>query len=91
MALRPKQHARIQELMTNSPKLWQLARQWAIDECDNRYSISCICGRLATGFHTNSCRRFQEAVNRLALQRCEEAIKDGDAEKERLKNANNKT
>ncbi len=34
----------------------------AVEFCDNQTSLFCYCGRLATGFHTNSCKKFIEHV-----------------------------
>lgn len=40
------------------------ARKKAIEKCDNETPLKCYCGRLATGLHTNSCRKFQAKVSR---------------------------
>lgn len=44
-------------------ELWE-ARQKAIERCDDETPIKCYCGRLATGLHTNSCKKFQAKVDK---------------------------
>lgn len=34
-------------------------RREAEDFCDRQTEIFCYCGKLATGFHTNSCRQYR--------------------------------
>ena len=36
----------------------------AVEFCDNQTTLFCYCGRLATGLHTNSCKKFIEHVHR---------------------------
>ena len=36
----------------------------AVDYCDKQTPMFCYCGRLATGFHINSCRKFITHVHR---------------------------
>ena len=36
----------------------------AVEFCDNQTSLFCYCGRLATGLHTNSCKKFIAHVQR---------------------------
>lgn len=35
----------------------------AVEFCDNQTSCWCYCGRLASGFHTSSCRQFIKHVH----------------------------
>lgn len=44
-------------------ELWE-ARQKAIERCDEETPLKCYCGRLATGLHTNSCKKFQAKVDK---------------------------
>lgn len=56
------------------------ARQKAIDRCDDETPLKCYCGRLATGLHTNSCRKFQAKVARYTKEILkEEGAKNGNA------------
>lgn len=36
----------------------------AVEFCDNQTTMFCYCGRLATGLHTNNCKKFIEHVHR---------------------------
>lgn len=36
----------------------------AVEYCDKQTPLICFCGRLATGFHTNSCKKFINHVHR---------------------------
>lgn len=40
----------------------------AIELCDGETSMFCYCGRLATGLHTMSCRKFAAKVKSKAMQ-----------------------
>lgn len=44
-------------------KLYEKAR----DEISDKYPIRCICGRLCTGLHEVSCKKFKDAVERKYL------------------------
>lgn len=44
-------------------ELWE-ARQKAIEKCDDETPMKCYCGRLATGFHTEHCSKFQAKVTK---------------------------
>ena len=39
-------------------------RREAEDFCDSQTNIFCYCGRLATGFHTSSCRKYRAHFQR---------------------------
>lgn len=39
-------------------------RQLAIERCDEETPLWCYCGQLATGLHTNRCRKFQAKVRK---------------------------
>lgn len=43
-------------------------RQLAIERCDNETPLWCYCGQLATGLHTNGCRKFQAKVREYAKE-----------------------
>lgn len=40
----------------------------ALDICDAMTPMFCFCGKLATGFHTNSCRKFRYRVEQELLK-----------------------
>lgn len=39
----------------------------AENEISDKYSIKCICGRLCTGLHEQTCKKFKNAVERKYL------------------------
>lgn len=39
-------------------------QQEAEDFCDSQTLLRCYCGRLATGMHTRSCRKYRQHVER---------------------------
>lgn len=42
---------------------WLKTRQEVEDRVSRSFSMFCLCGRLATGLHERSCRRFQAKVD----------------------------
>ena len=43
---------------------YTIAREKAWDQISEKYAIRCICGRLCTGLHKRTCKKFQDAVAR---------------------------
>lgn len=41
---------------------WLKTRQEVENEISDKQSIFCLCGRLATGLHERSCRKFQNKI-----------------------------
>lgn len=39
-------------------------RREAEDFCDSQTSLLCYCGRLASGLHTSSCRKYRQHFER---------------------------
>ncbi|MCQ2106344.1 MAG: hypothetical protein MJZ26_11200 [Fibrobacter sp.] len=39
-------------------------RNQAVDICDSETPTMCYCGRLATGFHTQQCRKFESKARK---------------------------
>lgn len=37
----------------------------ALKELDTKTTIFCVCGKLASGLHTNSCSKFQRELKRI--------------------------
>lgn len=35
----------------------------------NKYSVKCVCGRLCTGLHELTCKKFRNAVNKEFMRR----------------------
>lgn len=44
------------------------------DKLDTRYPISCPCGKLATGLHTDKCRIFQRKLNKAIISQLHDLI-----------------
>lgn len=51
--------------------------QNAVNHCDEQTTIFCYCGKLATGLHTSSCKKFLRAVQNFITERYKETIKQG--------------
>ena len=51
-------------------------RNQAVDICDSETSIFCYCGRLATGFHTQQCRKFRSHVRKQIVKLYNESLKE---------------
>jgi len=49
-------------LQDNHFKKWLKTRQEVFNELSDKQSMFCVCGRLATGLHESSCKRFQNKV-----------------------------
>ena len=47
--------AKMQELQDKDFKGWLLARQTTWDELSDVHDMFCVCGRLCTGLHEQSC------------------------------------
>lgn len=58
-------------LVDNHLSEWISARQKANDLVSKQYPIFCICGRLCTGLHEQSCSRFKNRVNSVAIKSLE--------------------
>ena len=50
---------------------WLKTRREVEDELSDKQSMFCVCGRLATGFHENSCRKFRSKVDSEVVKRLE--------------------
>lgn len=51
-------------------------RNKAVDICESETSIFCYCSRLATGFHTQQCRKFQSHVRKQIEKLYNESLKE---------------
>ena len=54
---------------------WFTERQKVTDKISNSQDIWCVCGRLATGLHENSCRKLQNKINSETAKKLEHLIK----------------
>lgn len=53
---------------------WLKTRQAVSFELSDRQTMFCVCGRLATGLHESSCRRFNNKVNSETVKRLKHLI-----------------
>ncbi|MDE5885975.1 MAG: hypothetical protein K2H46_00120 [Muribaculaceae bacterium] len=51
------------------PGPFAMAREKAIEELDELTPIFCFCGQLATGFHTARCRKFQDKLEAMVVNK----------------------
>ena len=53
---------------------WLKTRREVEDELSARQSMFCVCGKLATGLHENSCRKFRDKVTSETVSRLKHLI-----------------
>lgn len=66
---------KLEILWQNHSESYNKARNEAIEELDNATPIWCVCGKLATGLHTSRCRKFNEKIDDLILNKIGHLIK----------------
>ena len=54
---------------------WMTARREMWDAVSNMYPMFCLCGKLCSGLHENSCRKFQNKVTDMTLDKLKHLIK----------------
>lgn len=64
-----KKEEKIGFLQKNYMGEWLKAKTEAIDVVSKQCSMFCVCGKICTGFHESSCRRFQDKANSLAIKK----------------------
>lgn len=70
-----KKDEKIGYLIDNHFGEWLKARQVVENEISTKQQLICVCGRLATGFHENTCRKFQGMVLSETVKRLGHLIK----------------
>lgn len=59
------------------PLEFRLKNKAEIEEIlDSQTPYMCFCGRLATGLHTSTCKRYQSKFNSILRQRYKQYLKD---------------
>ena len=53
---------------------WIDKRRESEDELSDRQAMFCVCGQLATGLHERSCRRFQNKVDALTIEKLKDLL-----------------
>lgn len=49
--------------------LFVKTRKQVFDELDNKQTMFCVCGKLATGLHTSHCKKFNDKVTSETVKR----------------------
>ena len=62
-------------LWQNHNEEYNKARLEAIETLDGLTPMFCFCGKLATGLHTDHCRKFQSKLDDLILSKCGHLLK----------------
>lgn len=65
---------KIKYLQDNYFGEWLDNRRKVSDEISNNKSMFCVCGRLATGLHENSCRKLQNKITVETVKRLKHLI-----------------
>ena len=60
---------KLKKLQDNHFGEWLKARQEVENEMSDKQSMFCLCGRLATGLHERSCRKFQNKITSETVKR----------------------
>ena len=55
---------------------WARVRGITEDELSQKQPAICICGRLATGFHERSCKKFNTVVDKTTAKKLLHLLKD---------------
>jgi len=66
---RDKKAERIAFLQKYAFSEWLKARQEANDEVSREHEMFCVCGRLCTGLHESSCKKFRDKVDGRAVEK----------------------
>ena len=58
-----KESEKIQKLQDLHFPVWMKERRIVSDNLSDRQTMFCICGKLATGLHESTCKKFIKWVN----------------------------
>lgn len=56
-------------IMKKNFGLWLKIRRETFDRLSDGQSVCCVCGRLATGLHEMSCKKFNDKVDRETVKK----------------------
>ena len=65
---------KISWLLTHAPGPYARAKAEAEKELDDLTPMFCFCGKLATGFHTTHCKKFQERMKTKIINELKDLI-----------------
>lgn len=69
-----KAEEKIKTLQDNHFGEWLKTRQKVDDELSEKQTMFCLCGKLATGLHERTCRKFNQLVNKETMKRLEHLV-----------------
>lgn len=64
-----KYEKKLEFIRKNNLAEWLKTRQSVEKEFSSLQPMFCVCGRLATGIHERSCRKFNDKINRETVKR----------------------
>ncbi len=73
---RDKKTERIAFLQKYAMEDWIKARKEADDEISDEHSMWCVCGKLCTGLHESSCKKFRDKVDGRAVMKLKHLWKE---------------
>lgn len=65
---------KIEWLKTHFFSDFVLTRERVFNELSDKQSMFCVCGKLATGLHESSCRKFNKVVDAETVKRLNHLI-----------------
>jgi hypothetical protein len=65
---------KVEALQTNHSSEWYSTQRKVRDELSDGQELICVCGRLATGFHEMTCRKFAKKVNMETVKRLQHLL-----------------
>lgn len=76
-----KKYEKLEYLKKNYFGLFLQTREEVFQELSDQQTMFCCCGRLATGLHEHSCKRFNNKVDSEVIRRLNHLIKEERHEK----------
>lgn len=64
-----KESEKIEILRDKHFSSWLMTRKKVKDEVSDSQTMFCVCGKLATGLHEETCRKFNKKINSETVKR----------------------
>lgn len=61
--------AKIKYLIENHKSDWVKTRMQVFDRLSEEQAVFCICGKLATGLHERNCKKFNDLVDKVTVEK----------------------
>ena len=68
---------KLEYLQANHLMAFVKTRQEVFDELSEQHTMFCCCGKLATGNHEASCKKFNQRVNNETIKRLSDLLPKG--------------